>query len=366
MHLGPVFLPYSIPALLLAIAVLPKPEFRFTSNDGLLAIALALIAFGVLFAGTPKSLPSVALSQWLVAYAFGRVVSGSRGLVGALQNCAAFSAVLLSTAAIVEFAFDWHPFVNLSGAEAGLNSWAAIIYRGDLPRAELAFGHPIALGGALVLLAPSALLHQKGERWWRLRTAFCVAGVFATISRGPIIALGLMLLLCAAVSWNSHPRLALFWSTIAGVGALVALRFFGALGETDAAIADSSAYRRVVFTQLPSDLRLIGMTNNGAVVSGRLSYRGLDSIDSVPLFLAATGGVLVALSMVLVILSSISRAIRSSEKGLAIGLIVQLPLILTVGFVTQYAILLWIWIGLFSSPSDLGQNDRRSPELWRV
>lgn len=112
--------------------------------------------------------------------------------------------VLVALAAALEILTGWTPFGLAAGGEGDVP-----LLRGDYQRAELGFGHPLALGLFLVLAFGTALVQHRF-----LASAVIAGGAVATVSRGPIIAI-VVALLVFALSRASLKRLVVVASIVA-------------------------------------------------------------------------------------------------------------------------------------------------------
>ena len=197
----------------------------FTWVDGWVA---ALASVGIFSLSQANLLgPSeflVIVSTWIVPYVFGRLVITSRGDLDRLLPYACVACLILSTWSMVESTTRVNP-LNLIAERGG--SWQSEQdLRFNLRRAEGPVGHPIYFGMNLAMLLPWAL--EGARRAWlkRLPRLFlitpiaCVAGVFFTLSRGPLLVVA-----CVAVSafffCFPHLRLALTVLLVAVALALI-------------------------------------------------------------------------------------------------------------------------------------------------
>jgi hypothetical protein len=132
--------------------------------------------------------PLATILVFLVPYCLGRLfLRSERDLLAALRPVA---YVLPVAAALM--VFEYVAGINLIWIVSGVPYTAG--GRQGLTRARGFLGHPILTGLALVLIFPMALTAARYARerlapaWWRLAPWATAAAIWATISRGPLLA----------------------------------------------------------------------------------------------------------------------------------------------------------------------------------
>jgi hypothetical protein len=339
--------PVTLAGLVLVPAMLRGPRAQFDRVDGLLVVVLLGITAISFFGDTGRTLWAAMVVQWALAYTIGRRMSIAADVAWAAKAFA-WLMVLVGAFAIVEFVTDWHPFVTVLGPSTAEAAWAPVISRGGYTRSEAAFGHPIALGAALVTAIP-LLASSSGGRVARV-VGVCVllAGTFATLSRGPLLGavVTVLLLVWAAKQLKLGARVA-----ILGTGSVVAyyaMQRLEIITTSDATnLAASNATRSSVFTGLVEDMHPLGRADNIVIApDGDLFYRGFTTIDNAFLLLGLHFGWLAPLSLALALLALTWRVVRGQSTPAGMALAGQWPVLLTVALVTQYAAVVWFLAGL--------------------
>jgi hypothetical protein len=129
------------------------------------------------------------ISQWFVPYLAGRFAIASREDLDGLAKWMAISIVVISTLVVIESVTH----VNVINSYFGRGGEPTL--RFGIARASGPTTHPIYLGMFVSLLMPWAVwcwsLARRGEasRWLLALPVFCSLGVFASASRGPVLAL---------------------------------------------------------------------------------------------------------------------------------------------------------------------------------
>lgn len=336
-----------------------------SASDGLLLYIVCLGGLATLL-GTPRSAVIVLLVQWCTAYLVGREL----GLICGVQfttDLLAVTGFAVALWAIAEYFLDLHVYENTGQISRALGFWAEIQVRGGVARSEAAFGHAIALGGFLALTIPFAM--ASSWKTLRIPMIFTIAlGAIVTLSRGPIISVLVTVLLSIAFVSGKSVSSTKRWATVLTAGfAMVAgpillSRFNVASSELDS----STAYRENLWTELPSDVSILGQASNMVTDRlGRSTYSGMVSIDSTPLLIGLDFGWMIILPMVVGVCFLIVRVLLRQGTSADIALIGQIPTLLTVALITQYGAAIWFMVGLALAFSRI-QKVERGMQAHRV
>jgi hypothetical protein len=344
-----VYLP---PASLVGIALLVssfKSRSRGSAADAFVGVILALATLILLLGEGSYGSWVQLLTQGALGYVIGRTIASVAG-VRWTADVFAWLMVAAAAFAVVEYVFDVHPFVNLSGPREEITHvWARLQFRAGVTRSEAAFGHPIALGAALAVAAPLLLTVERGRRWRILALLVLVAGLATTLSRGPMLALGLTLLLAAySMLRTLTPQMRAGLLALLALGGVAMVRLFTGV-ETSGGeeTASSTQYRLDLFEQLTQDLHPFGQAD-GLVegATGTIDYRSFLSIDNAFLYVAILYGWVLAALMLAALLVPLVRALQRRANPAEVALAGQLPALFTVALITQYYTLMWFLAGL--------------------
>lgn len=377
-----------VPATAVCLILLPAAAAAFKDvRVGALDVAVLLffatqaVAFLLNFESGASSTVAL-LSRGALGYGVVRCLSllPSRRL--ALASATVGCCVLFGVLAQLEARGVDNPlFEMIRGVEAEV--WARPELRFGSVRAEVTFGHPIALGlflvqGVVLAVALSTVYPRRLPRY--LIAVFLIgAGVLTTLSRTPFVAAAAALLLLALglrrrQRWLLLPILAVPLAVLAfspGAGTVGDLA--GSL-EGQSQAADSAEYR----------VRLLGVVtdpDNFSLFGRFTAVEGAGSVNSVArqigfpsfdnyfaLVYLVTGAVPL---LTLVILCSIvwreavAPKLRAVDRGWACAAAGATLGLLSVGLLTQYGDLLWFNIALVASARQArlsGEADAVAPE----
>ncbi|MGZ6827400.1 MAG: hypothetical protein ACXVGH_11445, partial [Mycobacteriales bacterium] len=296
--------------VLLPAAWQARGRLRLGLLDGAVALLVLLrcAALVLNFSGGVGAVGTVLL-QVALPYAVFRVLALDADVPRRLAPAVVGSAAVLSLVGIAEHAGRVNPFFTLLPAQYQAAQWARPETRDHSVRAEASFGHPIAFGMflavALVLAVALALTAERLlPRLLLLAAAAVVAvGLADTLSRGPLLAAGLGLLLWLVAAGRRVDPLRLAAAVALAAGLAVASpvpgivdRLVSASSTADSREAVSAQYRLVILdvVQDPAQFSLLGRPNDGGPVTDAVYDRtGLKSIDSEFALDYLSGGLLV-------------------------------------------------------------------------
>ncbi len=340
------------PAGLCALVVLPvifvrNPRRGWRTGD-LVATAIVLLCLIAFWQGnTPKQLASQVIVRGLLGYLVSRHLAPRAGMRWTL-NVFAGMLLICATWSIVEYLAGWHAFRSFDiGSSEGF--WAAIQSRGGHARSEAAFGDAIALGGALAMALP--FIFASGWRTSRkfIGLALIGFGILATISRGPMTAalVGIVLMILLYRSPNVSP--AQRRVIIIGTLAVSIILYAGLVSKITAAGTEafnSAAYRGKLYSYVLQDIRPISLADNVSYTQNQQIYREFGSVDSTFIYSALFYGWLPVALFMLSLLGLAWRALSQRAGPATIALLAQIPVLATVAPITQYETLLWFLGGL--------------------
>ena len=316
--------------------------------DGLVTVFAVLCV--VLYALDAASLSSTvtAVLEWIVPYIWGRIVL-ARVSADFLTQAIAGMATAAAVLALIEFVTSTNVFVLIPGNTYLAEVWGPLQLRSDFIRVEGAFGHSIALGGALAMSAAFVL----ATRWSGLTKVIAVSligvAVVLTFSRIGVIVLVLVLVL----SVLTLPQMTIKAKIAVGAGGLVAAAtvvpflsdVFLSAGDEAAGSAD---YRTTLLTLLPR-VPLIGSAGewDSIISSSDFAGRLVNSVDNAFLVIALRFG---WIPMLLLLATCVIVGLAAFRPGdgnpAAIAVAAQLPALFGVALITQFGMLFWFFVGL--------------------
>lgn len=321
---------------------------------------MVIATLATVFAGSPSGETVTVATMWVGNYVASRVLVSHIGLPTAGTM---FALVMTSVGAlaVVEFLLGWHPYTNLVMPNLLFEIWSPIQIRGGVERSEWAFGHSIALGGALALAVPFAVTMRAPIILRVAAVAILFSGVAVTFSRSGLISVVLSTALVLFFSRSLSGGVRVGITAVTGVAAVViapsVLAVFTTAGDE---VTNSGGYRGDLLSTLPF-MNWLGISPVVQISpSGFRSYGRFVSIDSALISIGLDFGIALALLLTALLLIPIVRTLIRRGNVAEIALFGQLPLILTVAFITQWQGLLWVVAGLAVSASCTA--DRNAPE----
>lgn len=319
--------------------------------DTLVVLLACSVALAFLIGGAVVGHVQETVLMWFIPYLWGRIICAKVSLAW-VGECISIAATIAALLAIIEFATGHNVFLGVPGASSSM--WSALQYRAGFLRVEGAFGHSIALGGALAMSSGFITV----ARWpaWCRATALCIVGLAAalTFSRlgliGFAITVALALILLGRYVGTALRVMVVSLSAVGGIfGLELILNVFGEAG----AEASGSAEYRVDLLRLLGVMAPVGISPSREVLAtGQDYWDGFRSIDSALILSGLRFGlvtlvILIALLVVLVV----SVIKRPSAAGIA--LVGQIPAFATVALITQYGAFVWFLAGLATASYSL-------------
>ncbi|MCW3492770.1 hypothetical protein [Microbacterium sp. SSM24] len=322
-----------------------SPNLRWSNVDTVMAVLLLVILLAYAVGGSIQGHVQDSVVMWFLPYVWGRMVL-ARVTEDWVAACIATAAVGASLLGLLEFVTSQNLFLLTPGASS--STWGNLQERGGLLRVEGAFGHSIALGGALAISA--AFLLTVRWRPWLRATALVVVGAatVVTFSRLGIIGFALTLVL-GVIFLGAYVgrglRIAVLSILLVGAAAVVPtiLDVFGEAGSE----AEGSANYRVDLLGLTNSMVLLGVSPEREVLpTGEDYWAGFRSIDSALILIGLRFGLL-PLGVVLVLLAIlIGSVVIGRATPASVALVAQIPAFATVALITQYAAFVWFAAGL--------------------
>lgn len=324
-------------------------DLRLVPLDGLVA-AFALIVV-VLFVLRLSALsPTViALLEWVVPYAWGRIVL-ARVPGPFVVRALATAGTVVAALAIVEFATSVNVFSTLPGPGPAA-TWAGLQPRGPFIRAEGAFGHSIALGAALAMCAPFVLASRWRTPVLLVALAIVASATVVTFSRIGILTLATSIALGVALLPGLARRVR--WGVaLGGLAAAAAVLPFliDVFAEAGDEAGGSAEYRGGLLSLL-SEVQLVGSAGDwsGRVVDGEYLGTYARSVDNTLLVIGVRFGWVPMLLVIGIFLGVVILLLRRGASPASIAVVAQIPALLAVALITQFGMLLWFLVGLAAS-----------------
>jgi hypothetical protein len=331
---------------LLALAVnLGRIQWHIADVFMLVFVVLAVALFGL--GRVSLSALVTAMLEWIVPYAWGRIVL-NRVHAGFIYKAIAALAAVAAALALIEFATSTNVFVLLPPG-GSFDVWGPLQWRGGFLRAEGAFGHSIALGASLAI-STAFLLATTWHTLVKVALMLLIAGaIVVTFSRIGLISF----VITVALSLLFQERLARRTKvTIVIVGAIAAFAIVPFVSsvflDAGSEATGSADYRGNLFL-LVTQLKLVGSAGGWEGLSVDGTYLGSlsSSVDNALLVIALRFGILpVLLLIVLLVMLVVSVLIPGRANPASIAIVAQIPAFFTVALITQYGMFVWFAAGL--------------------
>jgi hypothetical protein len=346
--LGISWMPATLVGSLVLLTTVPWGERRLGIPDALVVAFFVALIIPVLVPGSwTRTSVIVAITQWGLAFLLGRLLLGGR--LGARWVYGMVAVVMTAVAglALVEFGLQWNPFVGTGLPWGATPELRELQIRGGIMRAEGAFGHSIALGCSLALAIPLALGSALRPAVRNVMVLVLLLGAVVSFSRLGMVSgvLGLVLSVLAGSAVALRVRISAMVATaVAAVLVLpLVLGVFGAASEESSVSAN---YRLDLLSLVPS-MEYLGFSEDARLNAvGRMTFRGYQSIDSAMILLGLTyGWIALGIAACLLGLAVASVLLRRAAPP-TIAVVAQIPALLSVALITQYAMLFWFVAGL--------------------
>ncbi|MGY1914975.1 hypothetical protein [Blastococcus sp. SYSU DS0973] len=346
---APVFYlpPSTIIAVCLALGIVGARRRQIHAADWAVGIFLLLAGLVVVAGGGSQGSLAAMIFQWGFAYLVARTIAAAAG-VQWTADWFAWLMVAVAALGIVEYLWQWHPFMDLVGQSSSVNGLAAIQSRGGMERSESTFGHAIAFGAALAAAIPFVMVMQRGRKWRFLALMVIFGGLLAAASRGPFLgaAFTIVLAVYALKKQITRGQRTAFILLFA-VGVLTALPLVQSIqASAGLDLERSTDYRLSVFSQVAGDLTLFGLADYVRITEIGFFYRGFASVDNAFLASGLLYGAVVMAFMVAAVVIVVWRSLGRRATPPELALAGQLPLFLTVALISQYGIVIWFLLGL--------------------
>ncbi|MEW1835200.1 hypothetical protein [Microbacterium sp. NPDC079995] len=337
-----------ITLLTLGLVVLHGGRFRLAAPDAFMLLFVGLVV--LLFAARQVELSHLVsgVLELVLPYFWGRIIYervGSRPITGWIAG----AAVAVGVLAVIEFLTGSNLFIGIPGYGPLQATWGTLQPRAGFLRAEGAFGHSIALGGALAMSA-AFVLAARATTWMKAvgLTVVGVAVVF-TFSRIGIITFVLTVVLSILVLRGVGASIRWLTAGLLGVGLFILVPFLDTVFLDAGSEAGGSADYRGSLTVLLSQVQPIGgATGWGDLVVGD-DYLGnfTASTDNAFISLLLRYGYIPTAALFAVYVGAVIVAVTSKRMSPAsVAILAQLPGLFAVAFITQYGILLWFIVGV--------------------
>lgn len=343
---------YVMPATVVALVVLLFAAHRL----GTLRLGIAdFLIFGFMISclvpmvtgGATRTTVFVALTNWLLPFVLGRLMPrlvGVRWLYGAVAVIFCVVAVGL----VLEFLGGWNPFISyLHQSNDLFSTWGTEQTRGGRARAEGAFGHSIAAGSAMAM-AMALTMGSRFRPWLRIAMVLVMgAGVVVTLSRGSMLgaALGIAMVVLLLRDVPVRVRIGMI-VTFGILGASLIPFVVEVLHAAGSEASNSASYRTWLLALVPG-IALLGYSPLASRTSdGQLYFGGFRSIDSQLIYTGLQYGWIPLVLGLTALLAALLVVVRRRGSVATIAVVAQIPALLTVALITQYADFFWFVAGL--------------------
>ncbi len=363
--LGGSFSVAAITAMTLVALVALGKNLRLSIVDLAMGFLVLLIVGQYALGLVGLASMTTALIEWLVPYAWGRLVL-SRVPSSFVIQCLAVCATVAAALAIIEFVSGTNLFVLIPLRGPSYSTWGPLQIRAGILRAEGAWGHSIALGAALGMSAPF-VLSAPWKPVPRLLAVVAVAvGTVLTLSRIGMITLALALALSILRLPGIGRMARLATGGMGVIGALIIVPTMSTVLSDAGQEAERSAnYRGTIFS-LFDYVNIVGSAPSFRGVTAGGIYLGsfANSIDNTFLLTGLRYGwlALAAFCSILAIVA-VSVFLPHQANPASVAVAAQVPGLFAVALITQFGMYFWFLVGLAVAWS-AAIRQRPGPEVF--
>jgi hypothetical protein len=330
-------------ACIAIIVTIGKWWYKPTKWDLYFGMFLLVTLVAVLFCGSSRGAWMTLVFEWGLSFLLARILISSAGTVFAINTVAVIFS-LVGGFALLELLLTWHPFAGWPK----MNNFQYLVWgnfvqtRDGADRSFWAFGHPIALGGALALSIPFVWRSTYARTVKAVMLAFVFSGILATASRGALITGIFTLTLCGISAVRTSTARAATFVLASSVAVFIQpyLRTFAAGETTEERV--SANYRSHIYAMYTDQIPLFGksaMVMAPGVVNGAPPLPGhpaRSSIDSALLGLGLQFGWIVVAMFIIPLIVSALRIITGRASIAELSVVGQVPLLAFVALITQW------------------------------
>lgn len=332
--------------VLVLITSVGSPGWRLRRADLVIVGLIVVAGLGVTLDSSSSGVWASTVTQWLLSYLAGKAIISRTGTAFAGKAIVVIFAIV-AVLAIVELVAHWHPFAAIDLGNGGeYEIWSPIQQRGGLDRSEWAFGHSIALAGALSMSIPFILASNLRGGRKALVLLLVLGGIVTTFSRGGLLAaaVGVLIMLLFQSTVPAKQK-ALFTALIVAGGLILTPTVSSVFDTAGTEASASSGYRLDLLALIPT-MQAIGRSSSAIVgPTGAVSYSRFGSIDNAFLQIGLEFGWIAMLLMLLPFAVLIVRILRKRATTADVALLSQLPMLATVAMITQWQSLVWLLAG---------------------
>lgn len=367
---GVVVFGYIPAAALIALMVFPGALIRALRNGHYPIVAvLSLSAFIALLVLLGASLPGhgfILLAQWVPAFFVGFSLTQQAGHAF-VRDAVTVVFCAVAVFAIVEYFGNWNPYFGTAPNTEQYLKIGTLQDRGGVTRSEWSFAHSIALANSLALAIPMVLTSRFRPMTQAMATALIFVAIATTFSRSGLITAGLAL---ALTLWASRNKVSGQSRTTVAMGVLataaIALPWIESVYNAASQEASRSANHRLRLLELVPYLNAFGTARGYHEEGGVFEWFGVISIDNAFLRLAVNFGWVVGGLFLLAAVWIVYRAVNRKATPPEIALASVVPALLTVALITQFAILVWFFMGVAVATAQQSRAAREGRALERI
>jgi hypothetical protein len=339
----------SVISLFVALSLLPAVRrTRWSIVDAFLAAILIMVLIEKLVDATTLSATFDLITAWAASYLVGRLIT-LEARADWVYRVVAVVFTIVALVAIIEFVTGTNLFITFLPRDSTLfDIWGTLQPRGDVIRAEGAFGHSIALGASLGI-AVSLTLGSSLRSWLKLSMVIVMsAAAVLTFSRTGMLTCAMAIVLACLFQRELLSRAFRTGVLLAtAAAAYIAFILVRDVFLESGSEAQNSALYRAQLLDLAASMSPFGLSSQFTIsASQQVSIGDFGSVDNALLLFGLIYG-WVPLALVLVALAgAVVYTLRRRATPAVLAVVAQLPAMVTVALITQYAHLLWFAVGL--------------------
>ncbi len=339
----------SVISLFVAFSLLPRIRLtRLTAVDLLLAGILVIVLIEFTLGLTTLSATFDMITLWASSYVVGRLITPWARAEFVYRTIAVVFTVV-AVLALIEFATGQNLFIDyLANGTDLFATWGTLQPRGGVLRAEGAFGHSIALGASLGIAVALTLGSSLRSVLKLPMVALMSTAALVTFSRTGIATCVLAIVLCCLCQRENLTRaFRIGVLLLTGVAAVIAYTLVNTVFLESGNEAENSALYRTQLLNLVTTMSPFGLSTRYHVsASGQVSIGDFGSIDNALLLFGLIYGWVPLVLVLCALAGALGYTLRRRATPAVLAVVAQIPAMVTVALITQYAAMLWFVVGL--------------------
>lgn len=352
----------SVISLFAAVSLLPSiRRLRWSIVDVFLVAILVTVMIELLLGRTTLSAAFDLTTAWGAAYVFGRLITLEVS-ADFIYRVVAVIFTIVAALAILEFVTGTNLFITyLPNTTSLFDIWGTLQPRGGVIRAEGAFGHSIALGASLGIAVSLTLGSSFRASVRVVMIVVMSAAAVLTFSRtGMFTCAAAVVLACVFQRDRLTRPFRIGLLLVTGLAAFAAFNLVRDVFLESGNEAQNSALYRAQLLDLANSMSPFGLSSEFTISASRqVSIGDFGSVDNALLLFGLIYGWVPLVLILGALAAAIVYTLRRRATPAVLAVVAQIPAMVTVALITQYATLLWFAVGLAVATQVAANHSRR-------